>query len=712
MKLTSLPAFTLATFLGLSSTAHAQEEPKPASKSLPKVKLSQPRSCADLKTAVANNLIEQLVNSYYSPRYYYSKVRSADKSYDEIAPSKSGGMPSNAPSAEPKAASAKTDSAGMGAGRSPEDGPSRYSKTNTQEKNIDELDFVKTDGKYVYLLQGNELSIFQSWPVQDTKKLGSYSLKQGVPYNLFLYKDRIALVSDAYGAADFSSKISDTTGGTRITILDISDRSKPKELRHLDVGGYVNDGRMVGDEIYFILETYLESSYTLEDAVWGNIPESINEAVGEINESKNPKEELRKLFRPYVEKQLEKFDIEATLPLMQQSVAGTAKDLQPLFACDDIYRPSNQSFDGSVMGVLHLDLGDDRSQPSATGVMGYGWVTYASTESLYLATDAGFWDYYVDDPYYYKPATDIHKFALSKDGVKYTASGRVTGYLLNQFSMSEHMGNLRVATTDWDNPDGVKNFLSIFSQSGNKLNKIGSIDNIAPGEEIQSVRMIGDKGYMVTFKQVDPLFTLDLSNPTKPKIAGELKIPGYSSYLHPMDKNHLLAFGMDGTEEGQITGMQVSIFDVSDFANPKQTHKYKITQDAWGSSSEAQWDHKAFTYMGGYLILPVASSTYKGYQYYDKQELVVLTANTKNGFAELGKINHDDLTPANGYNDLRRSIIIENTIFSISSVGLKVNDLKVPAETYASISFAAKPEPMAVKPTEFTYPGFDFMERK
>jgi hypothetical protein len=177
--------------------------------------------------------------------------------------------------------------------------------------------------------------------------------------------------------------------------------------------------------------------------------------------------------------------------------------------------------------------------------------------------------------------------------------------MLSQFSFSEHEGNLRVATTV-DESAGSVSQLTVLAVDG--LTEVGSVGDIGRGEELFAVRMLGDVGYAVTFEQTDPLFTIDLADPTNPVVVGELEIPGYSSYLHPISDELLLGIGQAGTADGVLTGTQVSLFDVSDPASPQRVQQYDVT----GGSSEAEYDHRAFLYWPetGLAVLPISVYDY------------------------------------------------------------------------------------------------------
>jgi len=193
-----------------------------------------------------------------------------------------------------------------------------------------------------------------------------------------------------------------------------------------------------------------------------------------------------------------------------------------------------------------------------------------------------------------------------------------------------------------------------------------------------------DKGYLVTFERIDPLFTLDLSDPTAPRVVGELEVTGYSAYLHPMGDDHLLAVGMEATPEGQAVGLSVSLFDVSDFANPRLADRYLIeSSDEQWSWSEALSDHHAFTFHRGILSIPAyIAGTDRWFG-----GLVVFSVNVEEGITETGRIDHSDLAGQNRYPMVRRSVYIEDNLYSLSNWGLKVNELYAPAVEIARVPF-------------------------
>ncbi|MBM4372743.1 MAG: beta-propeller domain-containing protein, partial [Deltaproteobacteria bacterium] len=307
--------------------------------------------------------------------------------------------------------------------------------------------------------------------------------------------------------------------------------------------------------------------------------------------------------------------------------------------------------------------------------------------------------------------THIHKFEFDPGSgfAHYVASGTVIGYALNQFSFDERDSVLRVATTlpDWgwwdDDEDQSESFVSTLVQEGDTLEIIGQVGGLGMGETIQSVRFIGEQGYVVTFRQTDPLYVVDLSDPTSPEVTGELKVPGFSSYIHPLDDDHLLTIGRDGTEDGEVLGLSFQIFDVSDPADPVQVAKTTLPEDQNGYSwSEAQWDHHAFVYFAhlGLLAIPVSGYNWSWDEgnnwgsYVDAffSRLDLYHVSVADGIEPVGSVSHASMMPEFtvpdpeentycwtnwSYTDLtqiRRGVFLENFLCSVSRAGVQVHD--------------------------------------
>lgn len=625
-------------------------------------------SCPEMKDHVAEAWTENLVRSRYG---WYGGWLAEDGA--EGAPNDSG-----------------------------DEGPSDYSDTNVQEEGVDEPDLVKTDGDYIYVAQRGELTIVDSWPPEDTAKVASLPLSDSEPFSMFLLEDRVLLYSYAWNPFGDEGEGWRSGYGTTMTLVDVSDRAAPVVLREVTVEGWFASARRIGDDVYTVVNAWMGLPWDLWDLVWDEslaLPEMDWDADEATQEA--TRDEARAILAPIVEAWVDAMDAEDLLPRRVESVAGQEGGIEPLLGCTDLYQPVELTTP-SVLAVVHLDMaaGSAGGDVTATGLMSDGWTVYASQENLYVAQSSWWWWWGWGD---LSLTTQIHKFELAAGDTDYVGSGEVPGWVLNQFSMSEHDDYLRVATTDIDwwwgteaqEGDEPANNVFVLEQRGGNLVRVGDVTGIAPNEQIRSVRFAGDRAFVVTFEQIDPLFTLDLSNPYAPRLVGELEVPGFSSYLHPVGDDHLLAIGMDGTEDGQITGLSVSLFDVSDFEHPALADRWTMTSDDW-SWSEALWDHHAFTYHRDVLSFP--AYTWEGEEGFSG--LVAIAVDIDGlALSELGRVDHADLVGLSSclYGDdcddwywyawMRRSVVIEDNLYSLSDYGMKVNALLTPEQEIARVVF-------------------------
>jgi uncharacterized secreted protein with C-terminal beta-propeller domain len=273
--------------------------------------------------------------------------------------------------------------------------------------------------------------------------------------------------------------------------------------------------------------------------------------------------------------------------------------------------------------------------------------------------------------------TVIHRISIGDGKIEYAAQGEIPGQVSNQFSLSEYNGYLRISSNLEGNM--VSSYFSgLQLQPQNNiyvldmdLKIVGSVEGLAPGERIYATRFIEDKCYLVTFRQVDPFFVIDLSDPTSPKVLGELKIPGYSTYLHPYDDGHIIGIGMDSDK------VKISLFDVTDMSNPIELSKYEISNEyGWGSSS-ALYEHKAFLFdkEKNLLVVPIWGTT--------KESAYVFKISIEEGIELRGVISHDSVKEEQqddyynydyGYS-IKRTLFIENVLYTFSDNMVKMNSL-------------------------------------
>ena len=315
--------------------------------------------------------------------------------------------------------------------------------------------------------------------------------------------------------------------------------------------------------------------------------------------------------------------------------------------------------DSSYVVVSTLDA-TNKETFNSTAVLGGGENVYCSADNLYVTSgryeetvssgvDAVAEIFMIDDTALY--TTEILKFNISGEAISYETKGSVKGYLLNQFSMDEYNGYLRIATTNGNFTKAENNVYILDSD----MVIVGMLEGLAKGETIKSVRFMGDTGYVVTFVQTDPLFVIDLANPEKPEVLGELKIPGFSNYLHPVSENYLLGIGVNGTESGAGNGMKISLFDVSDKKNPKEVSKFEVVpqengDNLWGYlECVAFYDHKAVCWDSKNLIMYIPYTITTEYMHTEDNSYRSEFNSTDNIIALQVDINEGKLKKLNNY---------------------------------------------------------------
>lgn len=657
--------------------------------------MSSNQQCHGLRDLMVDTLVHQMVVGYGYGGYYgyhHGYYPAADMS----APGRA--MPKS--EAAPAAPTATGAASGGGQPMVSQPGPSHYTKTNTQERGVDEADIVKTDGRHVYTVYNNQLVIAKTWPVAKTDVAARVTFKTIQPQQLYLRGNEVIVQGYATEAANGWNN-----GRTRVMVVDVTNRSEPRIKRIFDVEGWSTNSRMVGDDLYLVQQSHVQMPQKLTELAQKTM-QKIPRADQHTLRPWEVQARLAGTLRNTLMSNITRADIEAGLPKI--AVAGSTRRM----SCGDLYIPPNNI----QMGMTTLArVSVTGSRADLVGAMVAGGQVYASTSALYVAAPHYDWNRYG----YANYGTQIHKFALGDAQTRpsYIASGKVEGNILNQFSMSEHNGDLRVATTDWNwTGEQGGNNIFVMRPEGRRLAVIGSIRGLAKGERIYAGRMFGDKGYLVTFRQTDPLFTLDLSNPRNPRVVGELKIPGFSSYIHPMGGDQLLTIGQDATDQGRVTGLHLQIFDVSNPAKPRRTFHEKLSLEGNYSHSVAQHDHHAFMYdpITRTLAFPMTEYKPNGEHF---NGLMVYKVDAKRGFQKKGRLDHRALanvwveqtcrdqkkanpnyahyycTPeykrqAAAQYPVTRSMIVDKYILSLSQIGLEIHELS-DLDVAATLSWAA-----------------------
>src|SRR3954452_16361607 len=463
------------------------------------------------------------------------------------------------------------DSAASGQATAPA-GPD-FSGTNTQEVGVDEGDIVETDGTHVFVASQDGVRIVD---VASAQVIATLEVPQG-SQQLLLDGTRLLVATQPYTGVD-----------TVVSLYDVGDASTPSLLRRSHLEGYLTAARSIDGTARLVVTTSLGA----------RLPFVRPDEFG-LDEDRALQRNKDIISQSRVDDWMPRSFVE--------SADGSFGDMATTLDCAAVAAPSEFSGLG-ISWIASMDMRGDGSPIGSAGIVSDGGTVYASPTSIYLATMS--WDWYQPTadvpPNPKQPPTLIHKFSLGANGTaSYIASGEVPGQLLNQFSMSELDGDLRIATTssDWSGQTPPSSAVRVLRADGNELKQIGMVDGLGDGEQIYAVRFLGTQGYVVTFRQTDPLYVIDLSDPTTPVVTGQLKIPGYSAYLHPVGDGLLLGVGQDASEEGRVQGTQLSLFDVHDPANPQRLATLPI-----GGSSEAEWDHHAFLYWpeDGTIVLPVS----------------------------------------------------------------------------------------------------------
>lgn len=511
------------------------------------------------------------------------------------------------------------------------------SGTNTQEAGVDEGDITETDGRFVYSIIDNRL---RSVDLDTATVLADLEVPLG--------ESQMVLVGDVLVVATNSWSQSTSTVVTRYSI----DSGVPVFRRRDHLEGSMVSMRVVDGVVQLVLQAGIT-----------NRLDFVSPRDGTTDAQEAAKERNIEV--------IEALDAEDLLPRsFEESVLGAWGTPAVAIDCARMGHPGDFSGWGitwvAVLDTETLDT-DAASVPlGAAGLITQAGSTYTSEESLYVTTNR--WNDFVDEEWVSNnpesPRTVIHRFSLL-DGVEYVASGEVIGTLLNSYSMSEFEGDLRVATTAYsdDFGGGQDNGVHVLRVDGADLVEVGSVRGLGRGEQIQGVRFDGPRGYVVTFRQVDPLYVIDLSNPSNPAMVGELKIPGYSTYLKPIGGGRLIGVGMSGTETGQITGVQVSLFDVSDPAAPRQVATAEIAE--W---SEATWDPHAFLWWEptGQIVIPKEMNCVE-FGGPGCESAVVLRLESDE-LVEQGRLMQ--------WFPIRRSMIASNRLVTVSAGGVLVSDME------------------------------------
>jgi hypothetical protein len=593
-----------------------------------------------------------------------------------------------------------------------------FSGTNVQEAGVDEPDMVKTDGRTMYVVSGGVLEVLDVTG-DEPRSLATLRLGESWDAQLMLHEDRLLVTSgsgvlipfaneDTGGSAadvdpdgevasddgDFEGEVGHGMmpgdwGGTTLTSIDVSDPAAPVVDERLTLDGWIVNSRMVDGVVRVVVRT--------EAGI--NVPWEYPR-TGSLRAERAALDANRAL--------IESSTAEDWLPYYVHERADGTGDEGILLACNRVAHPDEYAGLG-ILSVLTVDLATGAlvPGPEATGILAAGDTVYASADNLYVATTR--WTHWESEEASVATTTELHAFDISDPRTtEYRGSGAVPGTLLSQWAMSEHDGHLRVASTvgdPWAERTPSESVVTVLEVGDGALAQVGQVTGLGLTETIYAVRFMGDVGYVVTFRQTDPLYTLDLRDPTDPQVTGELKILGYSAYLHPMGDDLLLGVGQDADQLGRTKGMQLSLFDVSDPAAPAVLDQIDLAD----SYSDVEYDHRAFLHWPATGLTVVPFERWNDWSVADPQQqdpgpgsgVLAFTAARDAGLTERGRLSHvapylrdlgieDVFEPQEGENPyeredrlwqyqyetkITRSVVIGDRLVTLSHVGVAVHDL-------------------------------------
>ena len=521
------------------------------------------------------------------------------------------------------------------------DSETKNSKTNTQVNNVDEADIVKVDGNYIYYVSNKKLVIIDAHTPEASEKISEINYKDTNfnPREVYVKGQKIIVIGNEYDnscktevistedvTATDIERVQESKPKSGMIIYDISNIKEPKEIRRVMIEGNYISSRMIEDNIYYVANKYIATS----------------------NIQKNKMEDL---------------DEDKYKPVYQDTAVSQE---EKCINYDLIYYfPETQ--DSSYLMLAGLNINNNEEAEIRT-FLGAGQYIYSSEKNMYIATNK---TTYGKGYEVLGGTTHLLKIELNNGKFNFKAECNIDGQVNNQFSMDENKDTFRIATTTgniWVDETTANNLYIL----NDKLEEIGRVENFGKEEKIYSVRYVENKAYVVTFKQTDPLFVIDLSESTKPQILGELKIPGYSTYLHPYDETHLIGFGYDTKENGTrviTNGLKLSMFDISDFNNPQELFKISIGDSKY-TYSELLYNHKAllFSKEKNIIAFPLYSSSGRK----TNSRAAIYNIDLEKGFSLKGEISN----VTNKYEEnVKRIVFANDTFYTFSDSLVKVANM-------------------------------------
>ncbi|WP_026403805.1 beta-propeller domain-containing protein [Actinomadura rifamycini] len=525
-----------------------------------------------------------------------------------------------------------------------------HSLTNAHEPGADEPDLVKTDGRRIVALGGGGLHVIDPASRKIAHTLDLPGSAAGGDRKLLMDGDRVLVLESRRTAVAFEGRARLPEDGgaarpvppppsppaprTRLTLVDVA--GAPRVVATLTSDTEYVDARRTGGTVHVVVRSTPRIDFPRPRP---GRPAAPGDAAAAIEANR------RAVLRA---------PLDAWLPAFRVDRGGGRVDAFRA-PCDRVSRPAAYGGSGAMLSVLTLDLAGGLADPRPMGVAVDGSTVYGNGKNLYITGTR-------PRPYVERSAaaerTDVHMLALRPGGPpEFAASGSVPGRLLNQYALSEHNGHLRVATTS--RPDDARassSALHVLRRRGPRLDGIGRVGGLGKTERIHAVRFTGPTAYVVTFRRTDPLYALDLSDPRRPRATGELKITGYSAYLHPVADGRLLGVGQDADASGRVEGLQVSLFDVA--GPPRRIDAYRVP----GATSSAEADPHAFLYWArtGLTVLPVREPG-------GGTNAALVLKVTRDGVARTGDVGHPGAS-------VLRSLVVGDALWTFSDAGARASD--------------------------------------
>ncbi len=555
-----------------------------------------------------------------------------------------------------------------------------FTQTNNQESQVDEADFVKTDGDYIYTLAGNTLTIVDVQEPDNSNIIFEKEFSEDKDVqNIFIKNNTLVAIGHINSeiikvSSNSLEPYRSYETQTFVEIYDMTQRENLVLVEEYEVSGNYFDARLIGEHIYFISQKSVGTDFNFPalyrsgtriaqpDVMYFDWrPSSQYYTISSVNLENTEQFEAQTYL----------LDYGTTLYVSENAIyMGYQKQVKDNLS-EKFEKVVVPEIDSSRQAEFEIYLENEEYETLAEELENY--ISGLNDKEDFLERVQERRNGYYNQRSAEQRKTIIHKFEIANGSIEHTAEQEIEGHLLNQFSLGEHNGNLRVATTtrNWIQGEGTNSYNNVFVLDED-LELLGSLEGLAENEQIYSARFMGEKLYLVTYERVDPLFVIDLSNPQNPTVLGKLKIPGFSSYLHPYKEDYLIGVGKETRENQQgfieTIGLKISLFDVSDVENPVEVDNH-IIEGRYTNSIVLQ-EHKAFTFLESQelLVLPVQQQI-SNQEYFTRSNKAFVFSITQSGIEKKSEISHSSSNQqsySHGSKAILRSVIIDSHIYTIS----------------------------------------------